>query len=236
MIRKFTAAALLLLLAIGAAHANEAAVKKAVEAKLPNAKVDSVKKTPHLGGLYEVVIQGEIIYTDEKVKYFLLGDIVEAANMKNLTEERKNQLLAVKFDTLPLDLAVKAVRGNGKRTLVVFADPNCGYCKKLEKDMAAMTDVTIYYYLYPILSQNSLEKSKAVWCSADKVKTFNDMMQRDVDPGTAKADCQAPIDPVLELGRKLKVTGTPTMIFRDGSRIPGAYPVAQIEKRLDEAK
>jgi len=236
MIKQLLAALMLLALASGAAHADEAAVKKAVEAKLPNAKVESVKKTPHLGGLYEVVVQGEIIYTDEKVKYFLLGDIVEAANMKNVTEERKNQLLAVKFDTLPLDLAVKSVRGNGKRTLVVFADPNCGYCKKLEKEMAGVTDVTIYYFLYPILTPSSLEKSKAVWCSADRVKAFNDMMQRDVDPGTAKTDCQAPIDPVLDLGRKLKVTGTPTMIFKDGSRIPGAFPVAQIEKRLDENK
>ncbi|HSD59339.1 MAG TPA: DsbC family protein [Burkholderiales bacterium] len=236
MIKQLLAALMLLALASGAAHADEASVKKAVEAKLPNAKVESVRKTPHLGGLYEVVVQGEIIYTDEKVKYFLLGDIVEAANMKNVTEERKNQLLAVKFDTLPLDLAVKAVRGNGKRTLVVFADPNCGYCKKLEKEMANVTDVTIYYFLYPILTPSSLEKSKAVWCSADRVKAFNDMMQRDVDPGTAKADCQAPIDPVLDLGRKLKVTGTPTIIFKDGSRIPGAFPVAQIEKRLDENK
>jgi thiol:disulfide interchange protein DsbC len=223
------------ILASGAAHADEAAVKKAVEAKLPNAKVESVKKTPHLG-LYEVVVQGEIIYTDEKVKYLLLGDLVDTAGMKNITEDRKNQLLAVKFDTLPLQHAVKAVRGNGMRTMVVFADPNCGYCKKLEREMANMNDVTIYYYLYPILSASSVEKSKAVWCSADPVKAFNDMMQKDVDPGTAKADCKAPIEPVVELGRKLRVNGTPTLIFKDGSRIPGAYPVAQIEKKLDELR
>jgi thiol:disulfide interchange protein DsbC len=222
-------------LASGAAHANEAAVKKAVEAKLPNAKVESVKKTPHLG-LYEVVVQGEILYTDEKVKYFFLGDLVDVANMKNLTEERKNQLLAVKFDTLPLQHAVKAVRGNGKRAMVVFADPNCGFCKKLERDMANMSDVTIYYFLYPILSASSVEKSRAVWCSPDPVKAFNDMMQREVDPGTPGADCKAPIEPVVELGRRLRVNGTPTIIFKDGSRIPGAYPVAQIEKKLDETK
>lgn len=234
MIRTFITACLLLLsLAAGAAGANEDAIRKAVEAKIPNAKVESVKKAPY-GGLYEVVIGSDLLYTDEKVKYFFLGDIVEAANMKNLSEERRNQLLAVKFDTLPLDLAVKAVRGNGKRTMVVFADPNCGYCKKLEKEMAGITDVTIYYYLYPILSPNSVEKSKAVWCSKDQVKVFNDMMQKGVDPGPAKDDCKAPIDPVLELGRKLKVTGTPTMIFTDGSRIPGAYPVPQIEARLND--
>lgn len=226
---------LAVVLASGAVRADEVSVRKAVEAKLPNAKVESVRKTPHLG-LYEVVVQGEIIYTDEKVKYLLLGDLVETAGMKNVTEDRKNQLLEVKFDTLPLQHAVKAVRGNGKRTMVVFADPNCGYCKKLEREMATVNDVTIYYFLYPILSASSVEKSKAVWCSADPVKAFNDMMQREVDPGTAKADCKAPIEPVVELGRKLRVNGTPTLIFKDGSRIPGAYPVAQIEKKLDEIK
>lgn len=226
---------LAVVLASGTVRADEVSVRKAVEAKLPNAKVESVRKTPHLG-LYEVVVQGEIIYTDEKVKYLLLGDLVETAGMKNVTEDRKNQLLEVKFDTLPLQHAVKAVRGNGKRTMVVFADPNCGYCKKLEREMATVNDVTIYYFLYPILSASSVEKSKAVWCSADPVKAFNDMMQREVDPGTAKADCKAPIEPVVELGRKLRVNGTPTLIFKDGSRIPGAYPVAQIEKKLDEIK
>jgi len=234
MIRTFITGGLLLLsLAAGAAAADEAAIRKAVEAKIPNAKVESVKKTSYLG-LYEVVIGSDLLYTDEKATFFFLGQLWETKTMKNLTEERMNQLLAVKFDTLPLDLAVKAVRGNGKRTMVVFADPNCGYCKKLEKEMAGITDVTIYYYLYPILSPNSVEKSKAVWCSPDQVKVFNDMMQKGVDPGPVKDDCKAPIDPVLELGRKLKVTGTPTLIFTDGSRIPGAFPVPQIEARLNQ--
>ncbi len=234
MIRTFITGGLLLLsLAAGAAAADEAAIRKAVEAKIPNAKVESVKKTPYMG-LYEVVIGSDLLYTDEKATFFFLGQLWETKTMKNLTEERMNQLLAVKFDTLPLDLAVKAVRGNGKRTMVVFADPNCGYCKKLEKEMAGITDVTIYYYLYPILSPNSVEKSKAVWCSPDQVKVFNDMMQKGVDPGPVKDDCKAPIDPVLELGRKLKVTGTPTLIFTDGSRIPGAFPVPQIEARLNQ--
>ncbi len=234
MIRTFITGGLLLLsLAAGAAAADEAAIRKAVEAKIPNAKVESVKKTPYLG-LYEVVIGSDLLYTDEKATFFFLGQLWETKTMKNLTEERMNQLLAVKFDTLPLDLAVKAVRGNGKRTMVVFADPNCGYCKKLEKEMANVTDVTIYYYLYPILSPNSVDKAKAVWCSPDQVKVFNDMMQKGVDPGPVKDDCKAPIDPVLELGRKLKVTGTPTLIFTDGSRIPGAFPVPQIEARLNQ--
>ena len=218
--RLITGGLFTLALVSAAAHADEAAVKKAVEAKLPNAKVESVKKTPYLG-LYEVVVSGEILYTDEKGKFFFAGNIIDTATMKDLTEERRNQLLTVKWDTLPLDKAVKAVRGNGKRTMAVFADPNCGYCKKLEKDMASLSDVTIYYFLYAILAPSSAEKSRAVWCSADPVKTFNDMMQRNVEP-ESKASCEAPIDAVLELGRKLKVTGTPTIIFKDGSRLPGA--------------
>jgi thiol:disulfide interchange protein DsbC len=233
MIKRFIAGSLMFVaLTVGAAQDNETAIKKAIEAKLPNAKVESVKKTPYFG-LYEVVVGGEILYTDDKAKLFFVGSVVDAASMKNLTEERMNQLLDVKFDTLPLDMAVKAVRGNGTRTMVVFADPNCGYCKKLEKEMVNVTDVTIYYFLYPILAPSSAEKSKAVWCSADKVKTWNDMMQRDVEPKAAGGECQAPVQPVLDLGRKLRVTGTPTIIFKDGSRIPGAVSVAQIEKQLN---
>jgi thiol:disulfide interchange protein DsbC len=229
--RILTGCVLLLALAAGAASADEAFIKKAVESKLPNAKVESVKKTPYLG-LYEVVVAGEILYTDEKAQYFFAGSIIDAKTMKDLTEERRNKLIEVKFDTLPLDMAVKAVRGNGKRTMAIFADPNCGYCKKLEKEMANVTDVTIYYFLYPILAPTSTDKSKAVWCNNDPVKAWNDMMQRGVDP-PAINECNAPIQTVLDLGRKLRVNGTPTIIFMDGSRIPGAVSVAEIEKQLN---
>ncbi len=217
----------------GTAFADEASIKKAVEAIFPGAKVDSVKKTNYLG-LYEVRAGGELIYTDEKVTYIITGDIIEAKTKKNLTQERINKLSQINFADLPLDLAVKQVRGSGKRVIATFEDPNCGYCKKLAKDMQSMNDVTIYTFLYPILSPDSTEKSKAIWCSADRVKAWNDWMVNGVSP-TGKTDCNAPIEKVVEIGQKLNIRGTPTIFLSNGSRLPGAVPLARLEQEMASA-
>jgi len=217
----------------GTAFADEASIKKAVEAIFPGAKVDSVKKTTYLG-LYEVRAGGELIYTDEKVTYIITGDIIEAKTKKNLTQERINKLSQINFADLPLDLAVKQVRGSGKRVIATFEDPNCGYCKKLAKDMQSMNDVTIYTFLYPILSPDSTEKSKAIWCSADRVKAWNDWMVNGVLP-SGKTDCNAPIEKVVEIGQKLNIRGTPTIFLSNGSRLPGAVPLARLEQEMASA-
>jgi thiol:disulfide interchange protein DsbC len=226
----FSAAALLAF----TAHAQtgpEADIKKSLEASLGNgAKVDSVRDAGFLG-LYEVVIGGDVLYTDRKAGYLVLGDIVETKSRKNLTEERKNKLAQIKFSDLPLELAIKQVRGNGRRVFASFEDPNCGYCKKLAKEVAAMKDVTIYTFLYPILSPDSTEKSKAIWCASDRAKAWNDWMVNGVEPATGKCDASA-IDKVTALGRKLNIRGTPTIFSTDGSRIPGYIPVAQIEQTI----
>jgi thiol:disulfide interchange protein DsbC len=217
----------------GAAYADEAAIKKSVEAIFPGVKVESVKKTPYLG-LYEVRAGSELIYTDEKVTYIITGDIIEAKTKKNLTQERLNKLAQINFAELPLELAVKQVRGSGKRVIATFEDPNCGYCKKLAKDMQNMTDVTIYTFLYPILSPDSTEKSKAIWCSPDKVKAWNDWMVNGVSP-SAKGDCGAPIEKVVEIGQKLNIRGTPTIFLSNGARLPGAVPLARLEQEMAAA-
>ena len=217
----------------GTAFADEASIKKAVEAIFPGAKVDSVKKTTYLG-LYEVRAGGELIYTDEKVTYIITGDIIEAKTKKNLTQERINKLSQINFADLPLDLAVKQVRGSGKRVIATFEDPNCGYCKKLAKDMQSMNDVTIYTFLYPILSPDSTEKSKAIWCSADRVKAWNDWMVNGVSP-SGKTDCNAPIEKVVEIGQRLNIRGTPTIFLSNGSRLPGAVPLARLEQEMASA-
>jgi len=217
----------------GTAFADEASIKKAVEAIFPGAKVDSVKKTTYLG-LYEVRAGGELIYTDEKVTYIITGDIIEAKTKKNLTQERINKLSQINFADLPLDLAVKQVRGSGKRVIATFEDPNCGYCKKLAKDMQGMNDVTIYTFLYPILSPDSTEKSKAIWCSADRVKAWNDWMVNGVSP-SGKTDCNAPIEKVVEIGQRLNIRGTPTIFLSNGSRLPGAVPLARLEQEMASA-
>jgi thiol:disulfide interchange protein DsbC len=212
------------------AIADEASVKKAVEAKL-GGKVSGVTKTSYLG-LYEVYADGQIIYTDEKVSALLIGTLIDGKTMKNVTDERMQKLTAITVSDLPLELAVKQVRGDGKRAFATFEDPNCGYCKKLAKDMAKLDNVTIYTFLYPILSPDSLEKSKQIWCSADKAKAWNDWMVDGKAP-SGKSDCDTTaVQKTVEAGRKLAINGTPTIFFSDGERVPGAVPVAKIEAKL----
>jgi len=208
---------------------SEAIIKRTVESRLGGVKVEAVAKTPYLG-LYEVRVGGEILYTDEKMNYLFSGNIIDAKTMQNITEKRLRELSAVKWENLPLDAAFKTVRGNGKRTLAIFSDPNCPYCKRFEKDLAKVDDITVYTFLYPILSQDSHEKSKAVWCSADKSKAWSELMLNGTVPAAGR--CDTPIEKNLELGRKYRVSGTPTLIFANGERVPGAIPAEQIEKLL----
>jgi thiol:disulfide interchange protein DsbC len=210
---------------------SEAIIKRTLEGRLGGVKVDAVAKTPYLG-LYEVRMDTEIIYTDEKMNYIFSGNIIDAKNMQNLTEKRLRDLTGIKWDNLPLDAAVKTVRGNGKRTLAVFSDPNCPYCKRFEKDLAKVDNVTIYTFLYPILSQDSHDKSRAVWCSGDKSKAWSDLMLNGTIPVSAR--CDTPIERNLELGRKYRVNGTPTLVFANGERVPGAIQQDQLEKLLAE--
>lgn len=218
----------------GNALADEAAVKKAVEAAFPGLPIEGVRKTPYLG-LYEIRTGGDIIYADEKVTYIITGNIIDAKTRKDLTEERKNKLAQINFSDLPLNLAVKQVRGSGKRVFATFEDPNCGYCKKLAKDLQAMNDVTIYTFLYPILSPDSSEKSKAIWCAADRAKAWNDWMINNTNPGS-KTDCDtSAVDKVVALGQKLNIRGTPTIFLSNGERIPGAVSAAKLEQSIAAA-
>jgi thiol:disulfide interchange protein DsbC len=223
---------LALLLLAGSAHADEALVRKSVEAWL-GGKVDAVRKTNHLG-LYEIQIGNEIYYTDEKVSLLFDGNIIDTKTRKNLTQERLNKLSAIKFSDLPLELAVKIVKGDGKRVFATFEDPNCSYCKKLAKEMAGMNNVTIYTFLLPILSRDSAEKSRAVWCAPDRAKAWNDLMINGTLPPAGT--CDAPIEKVVALAQKHSIRGTPTIFLASGERIPGAIPVAQLEQKLAQIK
>jgi thiol:disulfide interchange protein DsbC len=232
MLRKFVARALAaLLLVAGAALADEASVKKAFEAlpQLKGKKVDGVRKTSQLG-LYEIRLGNQLFYTDEKAKYIFDGNIIEAQSGINLTEERMSVITAINFSELPLDLAVKTVRGNGKRILATFEDPNCGYCKVLAKDMQGMDNLTIYTFLLPIIAADSPEKARAVWCSPDRSKAWNDLMTKDVPP--AGGNCVPPTEKVKALAIKLNVSATPTIFLSNGERHPGAVPAAKLEEML----
>jgi thiol:disulfide interchange protein DsbC len=204
------------------ATAGEADVKKAVEATL--GKAEKIGKSP-IAGLWEVVVDGQIFYVDDKGGYLLSGNLVDLKTGKNLTAERQ-------FNALPLELAIKQVRGNGKNVLVTFEDPNCGYCKKLAKEMQPLKNITIYTFLYPVLGEDSNQKSKAIWCSSDKVKAWNDWMLAGKAPATQDACDTAGLDKSIELGRKLRINGTPALFFASGERVGGYIPVAEIEKRF----
>ena len=218
------------------AGASEAAVKAALLKKYPDVPVESVTKTP-LAGIYEVYSNGQLIYTDEQVAFmFVEAKLIDTERKVNLTEERMSKLTAIKFDQLPLNLAFKKVKGKGTRKLAYFGDPNCGYCKKIEQDLAKINDVTIYVFLYPVLGPDSLEKAKSVWCSKDRVKAWDDQMLNGKAP-TAPTTCDTTaIEKTLAFGKQKNITGTPTIFFSDGQRVPGAIPVEMIEQRLAAAK
>ena len=222
-------------LAFGA-FAQEAAIRKNLAERLPSLpKIDEVSKTP-MNGLFEIrVNESDIFYTDAEGNFLIQGALIDTRSKRNLTEERTEKLNAVAFDSLPLKDAFTVVRGNGKRKMAVFEDPNCGYCKRFERDLQKVSDVTVYMFLYPVLGADSLDKTKSIWCAKDRAKTWQDVMVRDMPVPKATCDT-AGIDRTLEFGRKHKITGTPTIFFADGSRVPGAINTAQIEKFLTEAK
>ena len=220
---------------IAGAGADEADVKKAMEAKL-GTKVESVTKSGYLG-LYEVYADGNILYTDEKMTAFIAGgQLIDGKTLKNVTDERMRKLTAIKFSDLPLERAIKQVRGDGKRVLATFEDPNCGYCKRLAKDLQKLDNVTIYTFLLPILSEDSLKKSKQIWCSADRARAWNDWMLEGRAPG-GKDDCDtSAVVKNQEFGRRLNISGTPTIFFADGERVPGAIPLPKLEQKLSQLK
>ncbi len=224
------------LLYVGSAHAQpEQQIKTEVQKKLgTNAKVKSVSPAP-ISGLYEVLVGNDIFYTDASAKYLIQGDIIELASGKNMTEQRQADLNRIKWSDLNPVNAIKNVRGNGSRQLAVFSDPNCGYCKRLEKSLQQLDNVTIYTYLIPILSSDSAQKSKQIWCSSDPYKAYIDWMINGIAP-SGKGECSTPLDKNMAFAKTYGITGTPTLFFTDGSRFPGAVQIADIEKKFSSLK
>ena len=216
------------------ATAQDAAIRKTLAERSPQMeKIDEVQPTS-MPGLYEVRIGTDIFYTDAKGNYLIQGELIDTRARRNLTEDRINKLSAVDFAALPFKDAFTIVRGDGKRKLAVFEDPNCGYCKRFERDMQNVDNVTVYLFLYPILSPDSAEKSRNIWCAKDRAAAWEDYMVRDKAPTAATCDTSA-LQRNLAFGKKYKITGTPTLIFADGSRVPGAIPAKDVEKRLGES-
>ncbi|MBX3589139.1 MAG: DsbC family protein [Ramlibacter sp.] len=218
------------------AFAQEATIRKNLGERVPQLQaIDEVIKSP-MPGLYEVRVGTEILYTDVEGNFLIQGSLIDTKQRRNLTEERVEKLTAISFDSLPLKDAFTIVRGDGKRKLAVFEDPNCGYCKRFERDLQKVNNVTIHMFLYPILSQDSAEKSRHIWCTKDRAKAWQDHMVRDAAVTPAAACDASAVARNIEFGKKYKITGTPTLIFADGSRVPGAINSQQVEKFLADAK
>jgi thiol:disulfide interchange protein DsbC len=228
-----TFAAVLLAPGIAPAQADEPTIRAMMKEKYPDVVVDAVSSTPY-AGLYEIVSADQIVYTDVNGSFLFVGRIIDARSGKDLTFERRIELGRVEFDTLPLPLAIRNVKGNGARRLAVFADPDCPYCRQLELDIADITDVTVYTFLFPIesLHPSAGERAKAVWCSTEPAQAWTDLMLKGVTPRAAPASCEYPGEQLASLGRKYNVTGTPTLVFNDGRRVPGLIRREELERLL----
>ena len=230
---RLVGAATLMCLAL-VAGAQEAVIRQALAQRLPQLKVVDEIKPAGVSGLYEVRVNGsEIYYTDAKGDFLIDGQIIETKTRRNITEDRIAKLTAIPFDSLPIKDAFTLVRGNGQRKMAVFEDPNCGYCKRFERDLQKVDNVTVYLFLYPVLGPDSVKKSQDIWCAKDRVAAWQDWMLRDQAAGAASAACDTgAIARNVELGRKYKITGTPTLLFVNGARIPGAIDNARVEQAL----
>ncbi|AIY43959.1 Thiol:disulfide interchange protein DsbC [Collimonas arenae] len=222
--------------AVCAETVQEARVKKLIEPRMgANIKVDSVTKTPY-AGLYEIRTNGDIFYTDENADYIVVGKVIDTHTYKDLTKERVDQLAVINFADLPLDEAIKTVKGNGKRVMAIFEDPNCPYCKNLHKTLQDIDNVTVYTFLLNILSDDSAVKSRNIWCAADRSKAWNEWMVDGKPAATVATACPTPNDKVLALGKKLRIVGTPTVYFSDGTRTGSALDAKALEQKLASLK
>ena len=217
------------------AQGHEATIRKNLSERIPQIpKIEEITPTP-LTGIYELRLStNEIYYSDAAGNFLIQGSLIDTKSKRNLTEEREAKLSAVDFNALPLKDAITLVNGNGKRKLAVFEDPNCGYCKRFERDLAKVKNVTVYMFLLPVLGPNSVEKSRNVWCAKDPAAAWVNLMQKDIPAPSAQCNTAA-IERNLEFARKYKITGTPTLVAQDGTRVPGAINSTQIEKLLADA-
>ena len=210
-------------------------IRQTLNERIPQlTKIDEVSTTP-MQGLYEVRVGTDVFYTDAQGNYLIQGELIDTQARRNLTEDRIKALTAVKFSDLPLNDAIKVVQGKGERHIAVFADPNCGYCKRFERDMQSVDNVTMHVFLIPILSPDSVEKSRNIWCAKDQAKAWQDYMLKGEKSTSATCDTKA-LERNLAFAHKYKITGTPTIVFTDNTRVPGAISAKDVEKRLSSAK
>lgn len=217
--------------------ADEASLRKAIESSYPKVHVGEITKTPY-AGLYEVIVNGQIIYTDEKFSFLIVdGGLIDTKTKIDVTKERMAELMKIDFSALPFGQAIKVVQGNGARKIAVFSDPDCPFCKRLEQqELARLDNVTIYTFLYPLeqLHPDAVRKSRLIWCAPDRAKAWQNWVLNNQLPKSS-ADCETPIEKIAELGKSLGVNSTPTIFLSNGRRIQGAYPANELDRLMNEA-
>lgn len=218
------------------ALASEANVRKAFEARFPSMKIESITRMP-FPGLYEVVFDGQVVYTDEKLTYLMSGNLFDlrSSQERNLTRERRDQIASGALVKAQGN-AIKRVKGNGKRVVYTFEDPNCGYCKELQKEFNKMTDITVYTFLLPILSPDSAEKSKAVWCAKDRGRAWDDLMNKAALPANAVKTCATPLEENQQLAQRFGVRGTPAVFLANGQQVGGYLPAEKLEQAFGSVR
>ena len=233
----FKALLMAVCLAAANAHADDARLRSTLEERMPGVKIGQINPGP-MPGLFEVVVNGiNVIYTDKKGELAFIGNVVNLKTKESLTKKRSEELAFVDFSQIPLTQAIVKVKGDGSRKLVVFSDPDCPYCKQLEKELAFLDNVTIYVMLYPLeeLHPDARKKSEAVWCSSDRAKAWDNLMLYGKEPAAATGECKTPLDEIHALAQRLSITGTPGLVFQSGKLVPGALKTEQIEELLKAA-
>lgn len=232
--------ALILVLTVLAtsALADETAVRGLIQSRIGiDAKIEQIERVPGTS-LYEVAIRSadgpQLFYVDEGASVIVVGHLLDGKSGRNLTEERLRKLNAIDWKSLPFDAAITMRRGNGRRKIAVFSDPNCPYCKRFEKDLARLDDISVHIFLYPVIRPESIPLTKSVWCSANREKAWNDLMLRDIQP-KAPPNCETPVERLVALGRKLGANSTPTWFVETGERFSGAMPLDEVRRALDAA-
>jgi thiol:disulfide interchange protein DsbC len=222
----------------GGTFADEAAVRRMVQERLGGVeRIESVKKVPW-GAFYEVVVRTadgpQILYADEAASVLISGRVFDAKTGRNLTEERVRQLTAVDWSKLPWQWAITSKRGDGRRKIAILSDPNCPYCKRMEEDLAKLDDITIHIFPYAVIKPESVRQAKSVWCSKDRVKAWNELMFRRIEPRAA-TDCENPVEDVIRFGQSIGARATPTWFLENGQRFSGAMPLEKVRALLEAA-
>lgn len=208
-------------------------IESAFRERMPDVRIQTVRPSA-IPGLYEVYTGTELVYTDATGDRLIMGPMLDTRTRTNLTTESIDRINAIDFSRLPLEQAIKTVKGDGRRVLVVFSDPDCPFCKELETELDAISDVTIYTFLYPLaeLHPEAPARARQLWCAADRAAAWAQWMHQRKAPEARDCDASV-VDRNVQLGDELRIAATPTLFTGTGRRLSGLHKAAEIHRALE---